>query len=146
VFLNHAFGMKVTDFIQFVIDAVDRNPGKYPAFEKAIRHLRRNRQMILDNVASVSPVEGGDGVALTPHEAMAFLFYSDMDQTYSDLGAIVRSCCEENEYTVSDEVLDDLIHYQRARIPVFDPKQTLYRFRTNVPAYLDAVTNARPSP
>jgi radical SAM superfamily enzyme YgiQ (UPF0313 family) len=146
VFLNHEFGIKVTDFIRFVIDAVDQNPGKYPAFENAIRHLRRNRQMILDNVASVSPVEGGDGVALTPHEAMAFLFYSNMLQTYSDLRAIVRSCCEENAYAVSDEVLDDLINYQRARIPVFDPKQTFYRFRSNIPAYLDAVTNGEISP
>jgi putative methyltransferase len=146
VFLNRVCGAKITDFIQFVLNTVDRYPGKYPAFERAIKHLRRNRQLILDNVASVSPVEGGDGVALTPHEAMAFLLYSDMEQTYSDLTAVVRLYCDENAYAVCEEILDDLVKYQKARIPVFDPKQTLYRFRTNVPAYLEAVTSGRPAP
>ena len=140
VYFKEVFGAKVTDFVMSTLDIIDNAEDKFPIFSKAVSHLRSTRQLILDGIASVRPVEGGNGVALTPHEAMAFLLFNQMDQTYKELTGICEIFSKTNGFPLLDDVLSDIIKYQRSRIPTFRIDQKYLDFQTNIPVFFDALT------
>ena len=145
-YLNQTFGSRNVDFIEFILDTVDSQPDQFPSLAEALAHVRNNRQLILDNVASVSPVKGGDGVSLTPHEAMTFLLLNRMDETYTELRHLAERFCEENQLAASATILDEVVKYQRSRVPVFDPPQAIYHFESNVPHFFESVINGKVAP
>jgi hypothetical protein len=145
-YLNQTLGSRNVDFIEFVLDTVGSLPDQFPSLDEAISHVRNNRQLILDNVSSVSPVAGGDGVSLTPHEAMTFLLLNRMDETYTELRNLAERFCEENKLATSATILDEVIEYQKSRVPVFNPPQTIYNFETNVPYFFECIINGKVAP
>jgi putative methyltransferase len=139
IYLRHRFGVLPTDFIQALLGKVDEHPEKYRSFAKAVAHLRNNRQLILDNVSSVSPVEGGDGVSLTPHEAMLFLLLNDIDTTYTELHALLFDLLDTWGFKCSEQEIEELVKYQKARMPVWNPLDSIVFFSTNIPTILEAL-------
>jgi hypothetical protein len=77
---------------------------------------------------------------------MTFLFFSRMDETYADLRRLMRALCERRGFDLADDVLDDVLAYQRARIPVFAPAKTSFEFRTNVPQFFEELTKGAEPP
>jgi radical SAM superfamily enzyme YgiQ (UPF0313 family) len=147
VYLRKTYGLRVVDFMRYIIDEVTASPENYPSFARAITHVRNNRQLILDGVSSVSPVEGGDGVSLTSHEANTFLLLDWIDETYSELGEIARKFCAENGFHIPETVLEDLMQYQKARMPVFAPQTAVLEFHTNMPVVIERlIANQEPPP
>lgn len=140
LYLKHICGARVTDFVRFVLDRVDEN---LPSFDRALKHLRNNRQLILDNISSVSPVEGGDGVSLTPDEAMAFLFFTRMDDTYDELKYIIKLFISDYNYDIEDDVIDEIIKYQKCRVPIFNRTKNQYSFDTNIPVIFDRISRGK---
>ena len=136
LWLKYVQKAKVTDFIKFLLSS------EYPSISRVTKHLKATKQSILDSISSVKAVEGGDGVALTPHEAMTFLLLNDMDQTYTDLRDAVCGFCAKYGYSVDMNILDEIIQYQKARIPVFDYPQLKYRFKTNIPYFFQELTES----
>lgn len=145
-FLRNVTGRKIVDFISFIIDTVTEHDGEYEVLASALKHVRNNRQLILDGVSSVSPVPGGDGVSLTPHEAIVFMLLSRIDQTYEEMGRLARKFCEASGTPVSDTLLAEALMYQKMRMPVFAPESSSYRFETNVPRFFEQITKGLDAP
>ena len=146
LYLKHEYGLGVVEFVQFLLDAVDRSPAEFPALREGIEHVRNNRSLILDNVASVSAPAGGDGVALTPHEAMTFLLLNRMEETYSELKRLALECLRVKGHPIDVQVLDEVVLYQKMRMPVFEPPETSVCFETTVPHFFLEILDGRPAP
>jgi hypothetical protein len=146
LYLKHEYGLGVVEFVQFLLDAVDRSPAEFPALREGIEHVRNNRSLILDNVASVSAPAGGDGVALTPHEAMTFLLLNRMEETYTELNRLALECLRVKGHPIDVQVLDEVVLYQKMRMPVFEPTETSVCFKTTVPHFFLDILDGRPAP
>ena len=145
-FLRQVTGNGVVDFIGFIIDTVTAHSDEFEVLASALEHVRCNRQLILDGVSSVSPVPGGDGVSLTPHEAIVFMLLSRIDQTYEEMGRLARQFCEATRTQVSDILLTEALKYQKMRMPVFAPESSRYEFETNIPRFFEQVTKGLDAP
>ena len=145
-YLRHAGNVRIVDIIASIIDDVTDDPERFPVFASAISHVRNNRQLIIDNVSSVSPVAGGDGVSLTPHEAIVFLLLNQMDDMYAELRELVERFCEATGTSIPEETLDDVIRYQRSRMPVFAPGERWLNFDSNIPYFFDRITSGQEAP
>ena len=143
LFLHIHFQIKFTDFVKFILNVSD---SRFPVFCKCIQHLRKNRQLILDEISSVSAPEGSDGVVFTPHEAMTFIFLTHSLSTYVELKEIVRLFCLANKLDLPETLLDDIIMYQQLRIPSFDRQEYSHTFNSNIPTYFDKVTHGDEAP
>ena len=135
VYLHEEFGVTLTDFVELIHARVWGDPAGFPTLARAFAHLRRNRDLILAGVASVSEVLDGGGVALTPHEALVFHLLNDMDAFYREMARLCREFCDGSGYPLAPEILDEMLTYQRLRMPVWQPGPLSYEFATNVPRY-----------
>lgn len=146
VYLKQAFGSRVVDFVKYILDTVDSAPEQFPALNQAISHVRNNCQLILDNISSVSAPEGASEVVLTPHEAMTFLLLNRMDEAYTELGQIAEAYLQQNERPFSEKVIQEVLSYQQARMPVFALPQSVYQFETNIPYYFECTLDGKKPP
>lgn len=141
VFLNAYFGVRFTDFIRFVLDSTDHD-----IVRECVEHLKKNRDLIRSNTASVSAPRGSEGVVFTPHEAITFLFLSNLDETYDEMKQIVSDFCGSRGLDLSPVIIDDLIEYQKLRIPTFDQSYCSNKFVTNLPIFIDKTTRGERIP
>ncbi len=137
VYLKMIHDIEISQFVISVIDTVDAHPGLFPIFTKAISHVRHNRQLILDSKASVSEVKGSDGVAFTPHEAMTFLLLNHIDETYKELHEIVKI----GYPNIGTERLDEVMLYQKLRMPTFETTNKEQDFNTTIPVFFEQVSS-----
>jgi radical SAM superfamily enzyme YgiQ (UPF0313 family) len=146
VLLKHLHDVRVTDLVTFMMDKAFDRPDEFPQFHAVVTHLHKQTQMILDGVSSVSAVDGSDGVAFTPHEAAMFLFLSNMDETYAELPALLEAYCRRHDVDADLTVIEEAVHYQRARIPIFASGVRIHEFRTNVATALENIVSGLEPP
>jgi len=139
LYLKYNFDIKVTDFVKFILD----NSEKYSSFDRAVKHLKHNRQLIRDGVNSVSEVEGSDGVNFTPHEAITFLLLNNFEETYENLYHIVKDFLREQNIEFNNEIMQEVIKYSKIVIPVFKVEKTKWKFNTNIPMYFYNLSTGR---
>ncbi len=146
-YFQQEFGTDHTSFVEFVISEVEAAPGQYPVLELAVGHLVKQQQMILDGIAMLSPVDGLGGSLALPHEAVLAMVLADIDQLYGDLRLIAGRFCGSIDAPADGSLLDDLVRYQQARMPIFRAAGSeLIEFHWNLPQYFDALTSGRPLP
>lgn len=138
VFLHFHCNIKFTELVKFILSL---DLSKYVIFGEAIQHLQNNRNLILANLTSVSAPKGSEGVVFTPHEAMTFIFFSNIQKTYEEMKNIVKMFCDKNDLVVPKSILDDLFDYQQMMIPTFTGELYTHKFSSNIPEYLDMIIN-----
>lgn len=146
-FLRQQFGTKYTDFVHFVLDEVSKCPGEYPCLEKGLTHIHRQKQMIMDGVCSMSAPKGLDDLVLTVHEGALALLLQDLDGFYENLHKITRAYCMARGLDLSEDILREILRYQKARMPRWPTiDQRYYEFETNVPEYFSLMTQGHEPP
>lgn len=139
IYLMKEFKVKALDYIEFLYNQTKNNPGKYPAFDAAFAHLELQRKKILDGISSVSAVEGSNGVNFTPHEAVLFLVLDRMGTFYEEVGTLTRQFLKHAKISYNEEILEEVLMYQKMRMPVWKPKKTVYDFKYTVFDYFEAL-------
>lgn len=143
--MNHMqqeLGIDHTAFVEHVIDEVSRAPNDFPRIARALDHVGMQSLMILDGVACLSPVAELGGNLALPHEAILAIMLDDTAQLYRDIAALVRSFFAQHDHAISDELVADIIAYQRVRMPVWETSAGRHdvAFGYNVPQYFDALS------
>lgn len=139
-YLQQEFGTSHSDFINFVLHALNKGPTQFPQLASGLDHLTKQKQMILDEICSMSKPMGFE-VALSPHEATLVILLCGIDQLYIELRELTLSYCRGKKIDISDETLDEIIKYQKARMPAWPtPKKEHFDFSTNLPKYFQALT------
>ena len=141
------FRSEHTHFIEFLLDEADSKPDVYPWLNRATGHVRRQRQMILDNIACLSPIEELGGALALTHEAVLAMMLDNPDAFYRDLAEVVRRFFARHDHPLDEKLLGEIIAYQRARMPLWgEQERRVLHFTRNVPAYFAALTKGLPTP
>lgn len=140
-FLRHEFGCTHTEFIQFVINE-SRRAGEFPVIARCVGHLENQREMIIDGGERISPMAELGGYLASPQEAVLAVALDHCSELYEELAQIARNFCRHNGYDVAEEILDEVVAYQKARVSQWQEPQTIrYEFEHNIPQFFDALTN-----
>jgi len=146
-FLRDQFGVSCSQFIEYIISEIQKNPTEFKFLHKGYEHLNNQKQMILDNKCSMSPVEGLGETTLSPYEGLIAIFLRDVDSLNEELERIAKKFLDYNNFSCDSVAFKEIFLYQAIRTPSFrPPEQTLYNFRTNIPDYFDALINGMPTP
>ena len=99
--------------------------------------------MILRGEGSGSEVPMLKGVMLGPLDALVHIFLADSEAFHLDLRAIIHKYFQTIKYEMDDQLLDEIIRYQKARMLVWPiPSQNpTFEFVYNVPEYFDDMTD-----
>lgn len=146
-YLRKDFDVVHTDFVEFLLEEMERNPGDYPRIALAYGHIKEQRDSVLDNGAEVSIVENIPDVILSPSEAVLAICSMDYAQFYADLKRLTLRFCEGRRLEVSERILDQVLLYQKIRVATWPiPTQRTYRFETNIPYYFKLLTSGEETP
>lgn len=141
-FLHHEIGVPRTEIIEFLISEVSSNPESYPKLNEGLRHLKTQQDMILSNQSSVSSIPELGGVSFGPHEILIYHFLSDPGPFYREIQSITQKFCVTKSYNISDDLLAEVILYQKARMPVCPiPGKVKHTFTHNVPEYFHTLVS-----
>ncbi len=147
IYLMQDYKVKALDYIEFLYQETQASPGKYPVLESAFGHLHLQRDKIMNGVSSVSTVEGSNGVYFTPHEAMLFLVLGRMDDFYEEVRELTHLFGRKKNIAFNTEILEEVMTYQKMRMPVWKPEKTTYDFKHSVYDYFEALCQgAKPEP
>lgn len=147
LYAQNEIGNEHTHFIEFLLDEAETKPETYPWLHRATVHVRKQRQMILDSIACLSPIEELGGALALTHEAVLAIMLDDPDAFYRDLSEIVRRFFACHDHPLDETVLTEIIAYQRARVPLWgEQERRVMHFTRNIPAYFAAVTKGLAAP
>lgn len=146
-YLKQQFDVRYTDFLHFLLRKLSSEVRDFACLEKGLAHIRRQKDLILGGVSSMSSPEGLDDLVVTVHEGALALLLQDLDGFYEDLQALTLAYCRENDFDISKDILEEVIRYQKARMPRWPSfEQKRYEFRTNVPEYFSFMTQGQEPP
>ena len=141
-FLHQRFNVERIDFIEYLISEVFSNPSEYPRLSLGLSHLTRQYESILDNGDKLTRLPQIGGVAAPPGEAAAILFLEDLESFYIELKKIILNYCKKNELELSEDLLEELVRYQKIRIPTWPiPLNRTHYFEYNIPDYFHSLVN-----
>ncbi|MBM3556901.1 MAG: B12-binding domain-containing radical SAM protein [Alphaproteobacteria bacterium] len=144
LWLQQELGVPYTDVVEWLVSEVEAKPAEYPRIARAVGHVRRQQQMLLDSVACLSPVEELGGNLALPHEAALAILLGDAEAFYGELEKAVLAFAEAHDFQPSRALVGDIIRYQKARMPVWPlPSETSHRFAHDVPRYFADLTEGR---
>lgn len=145
--LMQELGVAYTDFVEWLVEEVERRPGDYPQIARGVGHVRNQQNLLLDSIASLSPVPELGGNLALPHEGALAVLLGDSVGFYRDLRKLLRRYADESDLHATDALIDDVVRYQAARMPTWPlPGQTRHDFKHNVPDYFDAIVHGREPP
>jgi|GEM_PF-946459 len=146
-YLHHEFGIKRIDFIDFILDEVNKNSKTYPVLMKGIKHIDNQRQLMIDSVSTMSPLPGAEELIVLPHVGALVIMASHSDTVFSELELITQLYCMKNKIPISALLLSEVINYQKIRYPIW-PKPTLteHNFKTNIPLFFERLLNGKKPP
>lgn len=140
-YLQQKFGIKFTDYIEYIIKILEKEGDKYPSINKSFIHICRQNKLILNNVSSMSEPEGLNTV-LSPHEAGLYLLLSNMDKCYEELKLLTDEFCNKNNYSIDEKIIAEVFCYQKLRMPSFYSKaKKSHKFTYNIPQYFLSLEN-----
>ncbi|MFM2130091.1 MAG: hypothetical protein RL477_1637 [Pseudomonadota bacterium] len=144
---QNEIGNEHTHFIEFLLEQAEADPEGLPWLRKLTDHVARQRQMILDNVAMLSPIDELNGALALTHEAVLAIALHDADAFYGDLAELTRRFFARHDHSLDEALLTEIISYQRCRIPLWgEQERRVLNFRFNIPAYFAALTKGLPAP
>lgn len=147
LYAQNQIGNEHTHFIEFLLEQAESKPDSYPWLRRAADHVRKQRQMILDSVACLSPIDELGGALALTHEAVLAMMLDDPDAFYRDLTAVTRAFFAHHDHPLNETVLGEIIAYQRARVPLWgEQERRVMHFKYNVPTYFGAITKGLPAP
>jgi hypothetical protein len=141
-FLHQRFDVERIAFIEYLISEVFSNPSSYPRLSLGLNHLTRQQESILENGDKLTRLPQIGGVAAPPGEAAAILFLEGLESFYSELKKIILNYCRKNELELSEDLLEEIILYQKIRIPTWPiPVSKTHFFEYNIPEYFYSLLN-----
>ena len=139
-YLHHQFSLSRIDFIEYIIKLCTDNGHQYPVTNSAISHIDNQRQMMIDSISTMSPLPGAEELIVLPHVGALVLLASKSDKFFNELEKIVVSFCQVHNVQLDNEVLCDVMQYQKMRFPSWPlPPLESRKFSTNIPLYFDAL-------
>jgi len=146
-FLKREFNCQRTEVLEFFIEELSSNPDRYPQLNKGLEHLSYQRDQILAGKTKITCIPELNNVEFAPAEAMAYFLLKDPDQLFLDVQKIARSFCDANKLDVEDDLLMEIVQYQKARVPVWPvPESVRLQFGYNIPEYFDALIQGKEAP
>jgi putative methyltransferase len=146
-YLHHEFGVEHREFLEHLVAEVTENRRQFPRTEKGIRHLETQADVILGSASVTLPVDGYGDRGFQPNEAVMTILLDDAGTFYSELATLTDRYCNKQGYDVQPDILNEVICYQKVRMPVFPkPAQASYLFEYNIPDYFDAITAQKDVP
>jgi radical SAM superfamily enzyme YgiQ (UPF0313 family) len=137
-YLCREFKVSRIEFIEFLVKEASEAPGLYPVIERGVNHLRRLTDSILANKSKLMATEQLGDEPTTPTDGLAAIFLEHGDKFYLDIKNITKKFCSNNNISLEESILEELVLYQKVRIPTWPiPKQTTHCFRYNFPEYFD---------
>jgi radical SAM superfamily enzyme YgiQ (UPF0313 family) len=141
-FLHQRFNRERIEFIEYLIHEVFNSPNFSPRLSLGLNHLKNQQESILLNGDKLTKMPQLGGVASPPGEAAAIIFLEDADSFYGEIREIVLRYCEKNKFSLPAELLDELILYQRIRIPTWPiPNNKTHHFEYNIPDYFHSLVS-----
>ena len=142
--LVRELGIDFTDFVEWLIEDVEKFPETYPQIACGVGHVRNQQNMLLGSIASLSPVAELGGSLSLPHEGALAVLLGDSAAFYLDLRRALRRFVDQLDFHATDALIDDIVRYQAARMPTWPlPEQSRYEFKHSVPDYFDAIIGGR---
>ena len=141
VYLQREFAVDALDYVAFLIEEVSANRHRYPRLRLAIELLERQRAKILASDSCFSSIPELGGTAQFPSEGILAILLDDADALYRDVAGVTKVFSQTRGIAVAEDVLDEIIAYQRLRMPVWPAPERLERaFAYSVADYFEAVT------
>jgi radical SAM superfamily enzyme YgiQ (UPF0313 family) len=147
LFIQNHIGNEHTHFIEYLLEQAGTRPENYPWLNNAVEHVAKQRQMILDSIACLSPIEELDNSLALTHEAVLAIMLNNPDAFYRDLFNLIQSFFAHHDHPLDEQALEEVITYQRARMPLWgeqEPREI--HFKYNIPAFFTAMTKGHPVP
>jgi len=146
-FLRDQFGVSCTDFFDFVLANVRKDEAAYPVWRSAVRHIEKQRELILLGESLMSVPEGLAGLTLTPHEGALALCIQNIDHFYREAANLLQNYSNSYGLNIPVDLQEDLIRYQQSRVARWPGSgNETERFRYNLPEYFAALTRGKKVP
>lgn len=148
LYAKQVCGTQHTEFVEYVIATVTRLPGFYSQLWRALRHVQRQRDKIMDGIACLSPVDELGGTMALPHEAILAKMLDNPGMLYGEIGSITYMFMGAENSAPNLAVIEDMVVYQKARMPIWFTinRELTQDFLWNVPQYFDALTSGQETP
>ena len=146
-YLHSVHGIDPAVFIDFILADVRRAPGAYPVLCACVDLLDRQCDKLLEGGKGLMTVDGFGDMAFLPQEAVTLLTVHRSEAFADELERLTRACAAAHAVDVNDERLDEVLRYQRLRIPTTrTPSTEPERFRYSIPAFFDVLTKGESPP
>ena len=135
LYLVNRHGLKFTDFIEF---ACQYDKGDLLQNEK--REFKAQIERLLEGKGRGRMVSGYSPIYWDEEEASFMRISERLDAYYVEFGMMVRDYLIARGIAYDPEEVEDVIHYQRLRIPsANDMSASIQSFSHNVPEYFDRI-------
>jgi len=140
-YLQRELGNGHTDFVEFLLSAVEADSEGYPRLSMGIKHIQIQGDLIVDGISYMSSPVGLENLVLTPHEACASILLGNSDELYRELRKIVGKFVEIHCFEVDPLILDEVVYYQKIVMPSWPVRtEKDFLFETNVPELFKELT------
>lgn len=140
--LRHEWGVEPAEFLDFVFDSARREPDAYPVLSGAIALLEGHSEQILAGGRLLTTVPGLGDTAFLPQEAATAFLLKREATLYEELTRLTRRFGETALLPIDDQLLREIVAYQRARVPGFSrPPDSPIEFRWNLPEYFASIVS-----
>ena len=136
IYLKNKYDMSYSDIIAYVSDA--RFTCEAPTIRKNVDELWNFAKAITNGAPKTVEMEDYGNIYWEPEEAFYFKIMNNKDEFYAELKAIIHECLETKGIKYDETELDDIIKYQKIRLPQFTEYESMEEsFRFNVSEYYD---------
>jgi len=141
LYLTHQHKKPFTDFITFLM----RYGSRYPLMARELREFNSQIDRLIEGGGRGRCVEGHAPIYWDEEEASFLRISEQADAFYAELLNITRDFLESNDIAYDVDELDEIMIYQRVRIPTAkDEPLQLRTFQRNIPEYFDRLLTASP--
>jgi radical SAM superfamily enzyme YgiQ (UPF0313 family) len=141
-YLVDVHGLKSVDIISSFINFSNRKdtPIIYSKFIKSIKNWTKN---ILNGEGRGIYMKEYSDVYLDIEEAVFLKISEDFDTFYNEVRIIVEKLLGKKKFKKHINVIDEIIAYQKMRMPYFNQENRSVKFKYNIPEYFFKINSSK---
>lgn len=141
LYLSNRFGLSFTGFISYMTDP----QGKGPLIQREIEEFKSQVERLLRGKGRGREMDGYSRIYWDEEEASFLRIAENLDEFYAEMSVCIKSYLMENRLNYVEDEINEVITYQRLRIPSLSGCKKTHVFRRNLPEYFEALMECRPS-
>lgn len=137
LYLNDRYGLNYTEFLEYVALRKSKSE-RGNILKNEVTNLYKAVDAILEGKSRMRVMPDFGDIYWEQEEGCYLAIISDKEKFYEDIYEMVRKYIEDMKISYNDDELGEVINYQKAMIPDFNPiEKKEYYFEYNLPEYFN---------